>query len=134
MLAKFANQSVSRLFKIAFLIVLMFLLNPFIAYLIFKNRGALEVTYTHLLQIYGYSLAVFVPLGFLHCFIYPLSRLRLLLTVAAGCISLYYVYKETREFVVKYLENSDDGTLWYMRVYTLASTGLFAVLFRFYFL
>jgi hypothetical protein len=134
LLAKFATQSMSKLFKIAFLVVLMFLLNPFIAYLIFKNRGAIEVTYIHLLQIYGYSLAVFVPLGFVHCLIYPLSRLRLLLTIAAAGISMYYVYKETREFVVKYLENSDDGTLWYMKVYTAVSTCVFALIFRYYFL
>ena len=63
MLAKFANQSVARLFKVTFLIVLMFLLNPFIAYLVFKNKGAMEVTFTHLMQIYGYANAVFVPLG-----------------------------------------------------------------------
>jgi len=41
----------------------MFLLNPFIAYLVFKNKGAMEVTFTHLMQIYGYAYAVFVPLG-----------------------------------------------------------------------
>jgi hypothetical protein len=63
LLAKFANQSVARLFKVTFLVILMFLLNPFIAYLVFKNKGAMEVTFTHLMQIYGYAYAVFVPLG-----------------------------------------------------------------------
>lgn len=134
MLEKFANQSVARLFKVTFLIILMFLVNPFIAYLVFKNRGAMEVTFTHLLQIYGYSLAIFVPLGFLHCMIYPLARLRLILTIAASCVSVYYIYKETREYVIKYLEGQDDVTLRYMKIYTLASTGVFALLFRYYFL
>lgn len=49
LLAKFANQSMSKLFKTTFLVAFMFLLNPFIAYLVFKNRGALEVTFIHLL-------------------------------------------------------------------------------------
>jgi hypothetical protein len=134
LLSRFATQSMSRLFSVSFLVSLMFLGNPFIAYLVFKNKGALEVTFTHLLQIYGYSLAVFVPLGFLHCLLYPLGRLRLVLTVAAVCISLYYIFKETREFVVKYLEGQDQETFKYMQYYTVASTTVFALLFRYYFL
>ena len=65
---------------------------------------------------------------------YPLSRLRLLTTIAATAISLYYIYKETREYVVKYLEGVDDSTLWNMKVFTAAMIGGFAVLFRYYFL
>jgi len=48
MITKFANDSVSKLFKITFLIGLTFLLNPFISYLVFKNKGALEITFVHL--------------------------------------------------------------------------------------
>lgn len=47
---------------------------------------------------------------------------------------MYYVFKETREYVVKYLEGVDDTTLWYMKIYTIASTAVFAVLFKYYFL
>lgn len=94
----------------------------------------MEVTFAHLFQIYGYSLTIFVPLGFVHCVLYPLSRFRLLLTIAAGCISIYYVFKETREYVVKYLENVDETTLRYMKLYTVASTAVFGLLFRYYFL
>jgi hypothetical protein len=71
-------------------------LKPFVAYLVFKNKGVLEVTFIHLLQICGYSLAIFVPLGFLRCVLYPLSRLRLILTIAAGMINLYYIQKDKR--------------------------------------
>jgi hypothetical protein len=49
-------------FKTAFILAFIFFCNPFIAYLIFKSKGALEVTYALLLQIYGYSFAVFIPL------------------------------------------------------------------------
>ena len=135
LLAKFANQSMNRLFKVSFLISLMFLVNPFIAYLVFKNRGAMTVTFTHLLQIYGYSLTIFVPLCLVHCILYPLSRLRLLLTIASCCISVYYVFKETRDYVMKYLEVSDDeSTLRNMKIYTVGSTVMFGLLFRYYFL
>ena len=84
-------------------------------------------------QIYSYSLAVFVPLGLIHCVVYPFNRLRLITTIGACMISLYYIYKETREYVVKYL-NSDETTLSYMKMYTIASVGIFALLFRYYFM
>lgn len=104
---RFANQSVSKIFKITFIVLLSMFLSPFIAYLILKNKGALEVTFVHLFQIYGYSLAIFIPLGFIQCLFYPLNRLRLILTIAGGCISIYYVFKEMREYLVKYLESQD---------------------------
>ena len=131
---KFSNHAISRLFTISFLVGLMFLLSPFVTFLVFKNKGALEVSFIQLLQIFGYSLSVFIPLGFIHCLFYPLARLRLLTTVAGACISLYYIYKETREYVVKYLEGADDTTLWYMKIYTATIIGVFAMLFRYYFL
>jgi hypothetical protein len=112
----------------------MFILNPFVGYLVFKNRGALEVTFIQMTQIYGYSLSVFIPLGFLHCILYPLARLRLLTTIAAACFSVYYIYKETREYVVKYLECADENTYWYMKAFVVTSTAIFALLFRYYFL
>ena len=122
------------MFTISFLVTLMFLLSPFVTFLVFKNKGALEVTFIQLMQIFSYSLSIFIPLGFIHCVFYPLSRLRLLTTIAATGISLYYIYKETREYVVKYLEGADDSTLWNMKVFTGAMIGGFAVLFRYYFL
>ena len=57
-----------------------------------------------------------------------------MLTIAAGCISIYYMYKETREYAVKYLENADETTFRYMKIYTVGSTAVFTFLFRYYFL
>jgi hypothetical protein len=110
------------------------MLSPFVTFLVFKNKGALEVTFIQLMQIFGYSLSIFIPLALIHCVFYPLSRLRLLTTIAATGISLYYIYKETREYVVKYLEGADDSTLWNMKVFTGTMIGGFALLFRYYFL
>ena len=87
-----------------------------------------------MMQIYGYSLSIFIPLGFLHCLLYPLARLRLLTTILGSIFSLYYIYKETREMVIKYLEGADDTTYWYMKVFAITSTIVFALLFRYYFL
>ena len=109
----------------------MFLVNPFVAYLVFKNKGAIEVTYTNLLHVYGYSLAVFIPLAIINSALIPLNRLRIFLLLAAGAISLYYIYKETKEYITKYI---DDQTLKYIGCYIVGSTALFLILVRYYFL
>lgn len=109
----------------------MFIVNPFIAYLVFKNKGAIEVTYASLLQIYGYSFAIFIPLSLVNCLLMPLNRLRIFLLISAGAISTYYIYKETKEFLTKYI---DENTLKYIGGYIVGSTCLFMVLVRYYFL
>lgn len=119
------------MFKTLFLLGIMFILNPFVAYLIFKNKGAIDVTFTHLLQIYGYSLAIFVPVSIISCVIISFSRLRLFIIIVSGAISLYYVYKETYEYVKKYI---DADSYKYLSGYTLAATGLFQLLLLYYFL
>jgi hypothetical protein len=112
----------------------MLSVTPFVAFLVLKNKGALEVTYVQLTQIFAYSLTPFLPLGPLHCVLYPFSRLRLITTVGAVGISMYYIYKETREYVVKYLQGGtdDEGTLRYMKVCLLAVVGCWALLLRYY--
>ena len=97
----------------------------------FKNRGAIEVTFVHLLQIYGYSLAIFVPVAILNCVLLSLFRLRMFLVLCSGAISLYYIYKETKEYITKYI---DDETFKYLGGFMLASTALFQFLLVYYFL
>ncbi len=109
----------------------MFIVNPFIAFLVFKNKGAIEVSYANLLQIYGYSLAIFIPLCLVNCLLMPLNRLRIFLLLCSGAISLYYIYKETKEYLTKYM---DEHTWKYMGGYIVGSTGLFLLLIRYYFL
>lgn len=53
-------------------------------------------------------------------------------TILAVAISMYYVYKETREYVVKYLEGVDETTLRYMKVFVTASIGGWAIILRYY--
>ena len=84
--------------------LLFFLLNPFVCYLLFKNKGAMEITFISLLQIFGYSLAIYIPLALINCVFYPLDRLRIFMILVAAWISLYYVYKETKEHLDKYFD------------------------------
>jgi len=65
------------------------------------------VTFVQLLHIYGYSYAIFIP-GALLYLIIPLYRVRIFLLIVSGLISLYYVYKETKDVVLKYF---DEDTL-----------------------
>lgn len=127
---KLADYSLDKIFKTSFVMSLLFLCNPFIAYLVFKNKGAFEVTYMQLLHIYGYSFAIFIPVAIFYLAI-PLYRLRWFILISAGAISLYYLYKETKDIIIKYF---DEGSLKTFGMYIVTSTGLFLLLFRYYFL
>lgn len=83
---------------------MLFFCNPFIAYLVFKGRGAIEVHYSLLLQIYGYSFSIFIPVTLAYIIAEPLYNLRVFILLASAAISLYYLYKETREYIVKYFD------------------------------
>ncbi len=83
-------------------------------------------------QIFSYSLVIYIPLGLLLCVLYPFNRLRLLCTIGCVSISLYYIYKETREYVVKYLEGADEVTLWYMKAFVTISVSVWAAILRYY--
>ena len=110
---------------------MFFIINPFVCYLVFKNKGAIEVSFINLFQIYGYSYAIFVPLAIVNCILMPLNRLRIFLILASGAISMYYIYKETKEYLTKYI---DDQTFKYIGGYVLGSCAFFLLLFRYYFL
>jgi hypothetical protein len=119
------------MFKTSFLMITLFFCNPFIAYLIFKNKGAFEISYMHLLQIYGYSFSIFVPVAFIYTLIVPMYNLRVFMLLASGAISMYYLYKETRELIVKYFDDDSSKTF---ALYIGASTMFFLILFRYYFI
>lgn len=128
---KQANYSVQKMFKVSFLMLTIFFCNPFIVYLIFKNKGAFEISYVHLLQIYGYSFAIFVPVAFIYSLAVPMYNLRIFMLLASGAINVYYLYKETRELITKYF---DDNSLKSFGIYIASSTLFFLILFRYYFI
>lgn len=109
---------------------LYFFGQPFVAYLIFKNKGAFEATYSQLLHAYSYSFAIYIPVSLLYIAV-PLYRMRIFIMLVAGAISLYYLYKETKEIMMKYF---DDSSLKSFGAYIGGSTLLWLILFRYYFL
>jgi len=102
-MTKSANLNVHQVFKITFLLALYFLAAPFITYLLFKAKGAFEVTFLQLFMITSYSFAVFVPTSVLYVFV-PFYRFRWFLLIASTGVSLYYMYKEVRELITKYFD------------------------------
>ena len=116
------------MFSTSFFLILFFFCNPFGAYLVFKNKQAFEVSFTQLLHIQGYAFTNFIPFAFLYLVVTSyLWKLRLLMLASAGGISLYYMYKETKEAMVKYLDEETVRNLyWYFGV----CTGVFLLLFR----
>jgi hypothetical protein len=118
------------MFKTTFLMIVLFFGNPFIAYLVFKNKGAFEANYIQLLHTYSYSFTIFIPVALLYLAV-PLYRLRIFILLASGAISVYYLYKETKEIMVKYF---DEASLKSFGIYIGTSTLLWIVLFRYYLL
>jgi len=51
--------------------------------------------------------------------------------IASGSISLYYIYKETKEYLTKYI---DDQSFKYIGGYVVGSSAFFLLLLRYYFL
>ena len=104
-LARVAKESISKVFKISFFMAFFFFCAPFVSYLIFKNKQAFEVNFPQLLHIYGYSFAIFMPLALTYVVV-PIYTFRWFLLLVGGCISLYYMFKETREIMVKYFDET----------------------------
>lgn len=129
LLAQYANNSLSKMFKTLFLITLFAVVTPFISYISFKNKGALEVTFVQMLQIYGYSLVGFIPLALVSVALPGFYRLKIVLLLATGACSLYYTYKETIETAQKYF---DHQTLKYYAYYITAQLAVFMLSFRYY--
>lgn len=102
-MAKTANVNVHQVFRIAFLLSLYFFFSPFVSYLLFKAKGAFEVTFTQLFMITTYSFAIFVPVSVLYVFV-PFYRFRWFLLLVSTAMSLYYMYKEVRELITKYFD------------------------------
>ncbi len=81
--------------------------------------------------MFGYSFAIFIPVTFFYILATPLQNLRLFILLASGIISLYYLYKESREYIAKYL---DDPTLRSFGAYVVASLVFYILLFKYYFI
>mmetsp|Transcript_26023 Transcript_26023/g.25244 ORF Transcript_26023/g.25244 Transcript_26023/m.25244 type:complete len:122 (+) Transcript_26023:526-891(+) len=119
------------MFSISLILFFFFFCNPFIAYLVFKGKGAIEVSYTLLFQIYAYSFSIFLPATLVYIMSSAFYRVKLFFLVISAGISLYYLYKEMREYIEKYF---DETTMKQVMGYFGGSTVFFLVLFQYHFM
>jgi hypothetical protein len=87
-----ANESLHKIVKMTFLLSVWYFGVPLTMFVTLRsqNSGTLPLSYAQLLQIYAYSLTVFIPVAALHTLFWPYSRFRWLLLIGAVALSSYY--------------------------------------------
>ena len=94
-----ANQSLKSIMRVFFIAIMFFAGVPFAVYLIFISSldGAprsYETSWMRQIQIYGYSMAPFIPCGMLYVIFSPFNRVKWVLTLATVAMVSFYQYKE----------------------------------------
>ena len=127
-----ANAALSKIMTLSFLMVLFFSLVPLGAYFTFRSSGKTseDISYSRLIQVYGYSMAPFIPIVALYTLMSPFNRVQWMLLFCAGALTSFYQYKEMIETSKRFLTYSI-----YQRLVLaiLISTFLFILLVKFYF-
>ena len=117
---------------LSFLMVMFFALVPLGSYFTFRSSGKTseDISYTRLIQVYGYSMAPFIPIVALYTLMSPFNRVQWTLLFAAGALTSFYQHKEMIETSKRFLTYSI-----YQRLVAgvLLSTLLFILLVKFYF-
>ena len=128
-----ANAALSKIMTLAFLITLFFTVVPLAAYFTFRSSGRIsdETSYTRLIQVYGYSMAVFIPIVAVYSAMSPFHRVQWVLLLAGAALASFYQYKEMIEESKRFLTYS---TFRKLAGGVLFSTLLFVWLLRFYFI
>ena len=103
-----ANFAVKSILKVFCIVFAFFFAVPFVTYLVFMSnlQGAprsYETSWKRLIQIYGYSLACFVPGSALLVLLAPFARAKWILTLCLTGMTCFYQYKEQIETCKKYL-------------------------------
>ena len=87
-----ANAALSKIMSLSFLIALFFTMVPLASYFTFRSSGKIsdEISYTRLFQVYGYSMAVFIPIVVIYTMMSPFNRVQWVLLLAGGALSSFY--------------------------------------------
>lgn len=127
-----SNDSLRKIVTMSFALTSFFLLVPFILYMVFRSRcpPSAEISFMRFFSVYAYSMAVFIPVTALYTVI-DFNRVRWLLLASGFALASYYQLKETIEVGMKYL---DFDTFRRTACFVLASTLMFCLLLKFYFI
>ena len=106
-----ANAALKNIIKVFGIVLFFWLTVPFAVYLVFMSslNGAprsYETSWRRQIQVYGYSIAAFIPCTLLFVVLSPFYRAKWILTLATVGMTTYYQYKEQIETCKKYLTYS----------------------------
>ena len=106
-----ANAALKNIIKVFGIVLFFWVVVPFGVYLVFMSslNGAprsYETSWRRQIQIYGYSIACFIPSTVLFVILSPFYRAKWILTLATVGMTTYYQYKEQIETCKKYLTYS----------------------------
>ena len=106
-----ANQALKSIMRIFFLVFFFFATLPFGTYLTYISSldGAprsYETSWARQIQIYGYSMASFIPFSFLLVILSPFYRAKWFFYLVTVGIVSFYQYKESIETCKRYLTYS----------------------------
>lgn len=131
MLQKNRSATLQRIMKLAFFFACFYLGLPFISYLQFKGRQAMEITFTSQLIAFSYAFVPFIP-GSL--FIFSLQgywRVKYLSLLILWTLLLFNIYKTTYEARKKYFDFVTNKQMaWYVAGFTF----VFMWVYKSYFL
>lgn len=112
---KAADQSLKRIMKISFFLGVFYLGVPFVTYVIFKGRQALEASYIQQLAQTSYSYVVMIPASLIIFTFQQYSRFKYLVLVLVWMVHLFYLYKAMYDSRKKYFDFSTNKQMaWFM--------------------
>lgn len=131
MLQKNRSATLQRIMKLTFFFACFYLGLPFISYLQFKGRQAMDITFMSQLIAFSYSFVPFIP-GSL--FIFGLQgywRVKYLSLIILWALQLFNIYKTTYEARRKYFDFVTNKQMaWYVAGFTF----VFMWVYKSYFL
>jgi hypothetical protein len=112
---KTADQSLKRIMKISFFLALFYLGVPFVTYLMFRGRQAMEVSFSQQLTLVSYSFVTLIPASLLIFAFQRFARFKYLLLVVVWVTQLFYLYKSMYEARKKYFDFATNKQLaWFL--------------------
>lgn len=90
-----ANEALKGILRVFMLIFFFFSMVPFLTYLVFMSSldgkpRSYEISWKRIIQIYGYSMACFIPGILLYIILAPFDRAKWVLTFGLTSIVCYY--------------------------------------------
>ena len=97
-----ANVALKSIMRVFFMVSSFFFFIPFGTYLLFMSSlegkpRTYETSWKRLIQVYAYSMAVFIPCAILLVVLMPWYRAKWLLVLVSVAMASFYQYKESIE-------------------------------------